>query len=59
MTLYNKIDLNRLIGHSTLLYGEAGTKKTYYTAEFIKYLIESKRFSHNEISILDFSPLVQ
>ena len=56
MTLYNKIDLNRLIGHSTLLYGETGTKKTYYTAEFIQYLIESKRFSHNEISILDFSP---
>jgi len=56
MILYNKIDLNELIGHSTLLYGETNTKKTYFTAKFIKYLLVSKKKPQNEISILDFAP---
>ncbi len=56
MILKNKIDLNDLIGHSTLLYGETNTKKTYYTAKFIKYLLVSKKIPQDEISILDFAP---
>ncbi len=56
MILNNNIDLNELIGHSTLLYGETNTKKTYYTAKFIKYLLDSKKIPQNEISILDFAP---
>ncbi|MCK4779811.1 MAG: hypothetical protein KAT57_06475 [Candidatus Lokiarchaeota archaeon] len=46
-----------LIGHQTFLYGETNTKKTYYTAKFIQFLIESKHIDPKEISILDFAPL--
>jgi len=45
-----------LIGHQTFLYGETNTNKTYYTAKFIQFLIESKNFNPKEISILDFAP---
>lgn len=57
MIFNNKIDLSELIGHSTLLYGETNTKKTYYTAKFINFLLDSKKIPQNEISILDFAPL--
>jgi hypothetical protein len=50
------LDFEGLIGHYTLLYGETNTKKTYYTAKFIQYLIESKDFDSREITILDFAP---
>ncbi len=45
-----------LIGHQTFLYGETNTKKTYYTAKFVQFLIESKHIDPKEISILDFAP---
>ncbi|NVM36332.1 MAG: hypothetical protein HWN81_12110 [Candidatus Lokiarchaeota archaeon] len=44
------------IGHQTFLYGETNTKKTYYTAKFIQFLIESRHLDPKEISILDFAP---
>lgn len=43
------------IGDHTLLYGETNTKKTYYTAKFVQFLVESN-FNPKEISILDFAP---
>ena len=46
-----------LIGHQTFLYGETNTKKTYYTAKFVQFLIESKHLDPKEISILEFAPL--
>lgn len=52
----NKFNYNNCIGHHTLLYGEINTKKTYYTAKFVQFLVETKNFSSNEISILDFAP---
>ncbi len=45
-----------LIGHQTFLYGETNTKKTYYTAKFIQFLLESRHLDPKEISILDFAP---
>ncbi len=57
MNLHNNIDYSSLIDHHTLLYGETNTKKTYYTAKFIQFLIESKHIDPKEISILDFAPL--
>ena len=45
-----------LIGHQIFLYGETNTKKTYYTAKFVQFLIESRHVDPKEISILDFAP---
>ncbi|MFO8020376.1 MAG: hypothetical protein R6U96_17275 [Promethearchaeia archaeon] len=44
------------LGKSTILYGESNTGKTYYTAEFIKFLLETKKTSQDSITILDFAP---
>jgi hypothetical protein len=49
-------DLSVLVGKKTLIYGEANTGKTFYTAKFVQYLLENKEFDYNEISILDFAP---
>ena len=49
-------DFRNLIGHHTLLYGEIDTKKTYYTARFVQFLLTAKKIKPNEISILDFGP---
>jgi hypothetical protein len=46
---------NEYLNHRTLLYGETNTKKTYYTAKFVQFLVESK-FNPLEITILDFAP---
>jgi hypothetical protein len=51
-----KLDYKERIGHSTLLYGETNTQKTFYTAKFVQFLLESKNISPGEISILDFAP---
>lgn len=56
MELSDKFEFADLIGHHTFLYGETNTKKTYYTAKFVQYLIESKNFDPKEISIMDFAP---
>jgi hypothetical protein len=45
-----------LIGHSTLLYGETNTKKTFFTSKFVQYLIETKNILPKNITILDFAP---
>ncbi|MFX1366576.1 MAG: hypothetical protein ACFFCE_01205 [Promethearchaeota archaeon] len=50
------LNYRAFIGHKTILYGETNTKKTYYTAKFVQYLIESKNLDPKEISILDFAP---
>jgi len=50
------VDFNEFIGHHSLLYGETDTKKTYYTAKFVQFLVEHKKVAPNEISILDFAP---
>lgn len=51
-----KLDFDDLINHSTILYGETNTYKTYQTSEFVKFLLESKTIAPREISILDFAP---
>lgn len=54
---YNpSLNFESCIGHYTFLYGETNTKKTYYTAKFIQFLIESKHFDQKQISVLDFAP---
>jgi len=56
MIFHEDLDFNRFIGYSTILYGETNTKKTYYTAKFIQFLIESKTINPQDITILDFAP---
>jgi hypothetical protein len=56
MSFYDKIDFSSLNGLHTLIYGETNTGKTFYTAKFVQYLLEDKRFEPKEISILDFAP---
>jgi len=56
MKFKSSLSYKECIGHHTLLYGETNTKKTYYTAKFIQFLIESKYFDLKDISILDFAP---
>ena len=51
-----EFDFKNYVGHRTLLYGETNTGKTYYTAKFIDFLLDSNLFDPNEISILDFAP---
>jgi len=56
MPFYNTLDFEKLVGAHTLLYGEADTQKTLFTAKFIQFLLETKKFSPKDISILDFAP---
>ncbi len=56
MKFHDNLNLNDFIGYHTILYGETNTKKTYYTAKFIQFLLDSKNISPKEISILDFAP---
>jgi len=56
MKFNNNIDFKKLIGRYTLLYGETNTKKTFYTAKFVQFLIETENVKPKEISILDFAP---
>ena len=49
-------EYKHFIGKRTLFYGETDTKKTYYTAEFMDYLIDYQEIDPKEISILDFAP---
>ena len=57
MKFKSSLSYKEFIGHHTFLYGETNTKKTYYTAKFIQYLIEAKKSNPKEISILDFAPV--
>jgi len=50
------LDFKNYVGHRTLLYGETNTGKTYNTAKFIDFLLDSNSFDPKEISILDFAP---
>lgn len=52
----NNIDFQKFFGQYTLIYGETNTQKTYLTAKFVKFLLESKKINPQEISILDFAP---
>jgi hypothetical protein len=56
MTSNNIFSFINWFGNHTLLYGETDTKKTYYTAQFIEYLIEVQKIDPKEITILDFAP---
>jgi len=56
MSFYDKIDFTTLNGYHTLIYGETNTGKTFYTAKFVKFLLEKKKISANNISVLDFAP---
>ncbi|MBY8990487.1 MAG: hypothetical protein KGD58_07005 [Candidatus Lokiarchaeota archaeon] len=56
MTFGLNLNFDNLVNHSTLLYGETNTYKTYQTSEFVKFLLESKHIRSKEISILDFAP---
>ncbi|MEJ2250512.1 MAG: hypothetical protein P8Y97_12775 [Candidatus Lokiarchaeota archaeon] len=51
-----KINFEKLINHSTILYGEINIKKTLYTAKFLKFLLEKKKVNPENITILDFAP---
>ncbi len=56
MKFHDKLSFDDFIGAHTILYGEANTKKTYYTAKFVQYLTDKKKINPKEISILDFAP---
>ncbi len=56
MKYNSSLNYEEVIGHKIFLYGETNTKKTYYTAKFVQFLIESKHLDPKEISILDFAP---
>ena len=56
MNFLKNFNFDKFIGTHTLLYGETDTKKTFYTAEFIKFLLEKKEIDPKQISILDFGP---
>jgi len=56
MKFHDKLNFDDFIGAHTILYGEANTKKTYYTAKFVQYLTDIKKVNPKEISILDFAP---
>ena len=56
MSFHNNFDFNSLFGCHNLIYGETNTKKTYYTARFVRFLLELKNVSSKDISILDFAP---
>ncbi len=56
MSYQNNFRFEDCIGSHTILYGETDTKKTYYTAKFIQFLIETKKFNPKQICILDFAP---
>ncbi len=56
MKFHDKLSFEDFIGTHTILYGEANTKKTYYTAKFVQYLTDIKKINPKEISILDFAP---
>ncbi len=56
MKFSEDVVFEELLGHRTLLFGELNTKKTYHTAKFVQFLLEAKKISPKEISILDFAP---
>ncbi|MFX1256638.1 MAG: hypothetical protein ACFFAN_02175, partial [Promethearchaeota archaeon] len=56
MKFNDGLDFNDFIGHHTILYGETNTKKTYYTAKFVQFLLQVKKVDPKNISILDFAP---
>ena len=56
MKFHDKLNFDDFIGAHTILYGEANTKKTYYTAKFVQYLTDIKKINPKEIYILDFAP---
>jgi len=56
MKFPEKVNFNDFIGHHTLIYGETDTKKTYYTANLVQFLVEIEKINPKEISILDFAP---
>jgi hypothetical protein len=56
MKFHENLNFEDFIGAHTILYGEANTKKTYYTAKFVQYLTDIKKINPKEISILDFAP---
>ncbi|MFX1338117.1 MAG: hypothetical protein ACFFDK_05880 [Promethearchaeota archaeon] len=56
MIFHEDLGFTQFIGYSTILYGETNTKKTYYTAKFVQFLVESKNINPKEITILDFAP---
>lgn len=56
MILSKKLEFVNIIGHHLLVYGETNTGKTQFSANFVKYLLESKNINPNEITILEFGP---
>ena len=56
MNFSEDLNFDELIGYRTLLYGNHNTKKTYYTARFVQFLLEAKKVDPKKITILDFAP---
>jgi hypothetical protein len=56
MLFQKKFKFINCIGRHSLLYGETDTRKTFYTAKFVQFLIQNKNYEPNKITILDFAP---
>ena len=56
MNFSENFNCDAFIGHRTLLYGNLNTKKTYYTALFVQFLLEAKKVDPKKITILYFAP---
>lgn len=56
MKLYDDLEFESLIGSKIIIYGDIHTKKTFYTAKFVQFLLEDKQVDPKYISILDFGP---
>ncbi|MFX0021738.1 MAG: hypothetical protein ACFE9S_05390 [Candidatus Hermodarchaeota archaeon] len=56
MIFQNNFNFEDFIGSYTIIYGETDTKKTFYTAKFVQFLIEIKKINPKQITILDFAP---
>lgn len=53
---YTELEYEQLIGEHSLIYGETNSFKTYYCAQFVKYLLDEKQINKKLVAILDFAP---
>jgi len=56
MNFTKKFDFETILGTHSLIYGETDTKKTFFTAKFVEFLLETKNIPPKEVTILDFAP---
>jgi hypothetical protein len=56
MNSIKEFDYTKILGHHFLVYGETNTGKTQFTANFVKFLLQSKKLNPKDITILEFGP---